>query len=83
MSFKVEKDIKKMIDFINKLLAPLFIGNSIAQFGNFKKLNKVVGEFPNIEKNVVDVNTYQVNSENYKDKLIEELENMLTLLKSE
>jgi len=83
MSFKVEKDINKMIDFTNKLLAPLFIGNSIKQFDNFKKLNKVVGEFPNIEKTVVDVNTYQVNSENYKDKLIEELENMLTLLKSE
>lgn len=81
ISFKVEKDISKMIDFINKLLSPLFIGNSIKQFENFKKLNKMTGDFPSIEKTVVDVNTYQVNSENYKDKLIEELENMLKVLK--
>ena len=81
MSFKVEKDINKMIDFINKLLAPLFIGNSVKQFENFKGLNKVVGEFPNIEKSFMDVKTYQVNSENYKDKLIEELENILKVLK--
>lgn len=81
MSLKCKKDIIDIIDTINNMLLPLFFGNSIIQFKLSNKLTSSMSSIEGLEQISLDLNTYSINKVNYKQLLIEKLENMLIELK--
>lgn len=80
MSLKCKKDIIDVIDTINSMLLPLFVGNSINQFKLANKLN--MSNIDGLEQFSFNLKTYSIDKVNYKQLLIEKLENMLVELKS-
>lgn len=81
MSLRCKKDIIDIIDSINSILLPLFLGNSIIQFKLSNKLTSSMSSIEGLEQISLDLNAYSINKVNYKQLLIGKLENMLNELK--
>jgi hypothetical protein len=81
VSIETKMDINEIIGGINNLIRPLCLGNSIKQFELFNKLNKSNINYTNITKTTFNENSLSVEHVNYKEKLINELEEMLKELK--
>ena len=81
VSLKCKKDIIDIIDTINSMLLPLFVGNSINQFKLANKLSSSMSSIDGLEQVSFNTNTFSIDKVNYKQLLIEKLENMLENLK--
>lgn len=82
VSKECEKDITQIINSLNDFLIPYFIGNSVNQFSICNKIKHTMSKFDGVKQIKFNPDTLEFSQNNFKDILIERLENMLTVLKS-